>query len=83
MAYPISSRISTPIVAKIPHTNSGMNIYALLFQNVIAVSLSVYFFVSLPQQDVFLHLGVQSVPFGMCGFDTSSASQPQKGQGNK
>lgn len=83
MAYPISNRISTPMVAKMPHTNSGINIYALLFQNVIAVSLSVYFFVSLPQQEVFLHLGVQSVPFGICGFDTNSASPPQKWQGNK
>ena len=27
MAYPISKRISTPIVAKMPHTNSGINIY--------------------------------------------------------
>ena len=26
MAYPISNRISTPMVANIPHTNSGMNI---------------------------------------------------------
>ena len=29
MAYPISNRISTPIVAKMPHTNSGMYILAL------------------------------------------------------
>ena len=26
MAYPISNRISTPMVAKMPHTNSGINI---------------------------------------------------------
>ena len=26
MAYPISNRISTPMVAKIPSTNSGINI---------------------------------------------------------
>lgn len=31
MAYQISNRISTPMVAKIPHANSGMNNYSASF----------------------------------------------------
>ena len=35
MAYPISNRISTPMVAKIPHTNSGINNYSASFVSIL------------------------------------------------